>query len=53
MCVISQSKQNRDFLVVQWLGLRAFTAKDPGFDPWSGNYDSVKPCGMTPKKKQQ
>ena len=26
-----------DSLVVQWLGLCAFTAEVPGFDPWLGN----------------
>ena len=36
VCVISQSKQNRDFLAVQWLGLHAFTAKDPGLIPGRG-----------------
>ena len=24
-------------LVVQWLGVRAPTARSPGFDPWSEN----------------
>ena len=30
-----------------------FHCQGPRFDPWSGNYDSIKPCGMTPPKKQQ
>ena len=28
---------NRNSLVVQWLGLHAPNAGDPGFNPWSEN----------------
>ena len=38
-------------MVVQWLGLRAFTAVGLEFDPWLGNEDSTTiQCGQKKKK---
>ena len=32
-----KSTSSRNFLMVQWLGLQASTAKKHEFDPWAGN----------------
>ena len=42
-------------MAVQRLGFHAFTAKDPGFDPWSagqGIRDHTS-CAVQPKKKKK
>ena len=48
-----RNKQRREFPVVQWLGLCAFTAEErPEFNAWSGNQDPAS-HGAQPKKPDQ
>lgn len=49
------SLPSREFMAVQRLGFHAFTAKDPGFDPWSAGQGIRDPtsCAVQPKKKKK
>ena len=51
--IFSKDATQGDPLVVQWLGLHAFTAEGMGsILGWGTNLRSCKPCGMSKKKNQ-